>query len=84
MLMSKISSKQSKIARALHGKTIASVHLCDVGERNGDTKVSASEPIFVFTDGTTLRVDVTETDAGSEYGVDLIYPGRAYNPGSGL
>lgn len=76
----KIDPEQRRQARLLHGKTIKRVFLCDVGLSNHSVTTNASEPVIEFTDGTTLRLSVSETDSGAEYGVNLYYPARKINP----
>jgi len=61
--------------RELVGKTIADIdwnRSWNKGHRGW-----IHDPIITFTDGTHLRFSVEETDDGSYYGVDFIYPARA-------
>jgi hypothetical protein len=62
------------------GKTIAAVEMnaFDDGKRG-----KAFDPLFIFTDGSSMRVVTQETETG-EYGVEPVYyPRAASDPSHG-
>lgn len=68
----KLTPQDRAIVAALKGKTIARVALYP---GQGPTGEYVTSPVITFTDGTTLRFVVEETE-GSEYGVALVLEGR--------
>jgi len=70
------SPAQKATARALLGKTIAHVDLHPFDDANGGG--IATDPVLTFTDGTSLRFLVQETEETGDYGVSLVYPGRPH------
>lgn len=74
----KLSAEQKRTARLLVGKTIKSIALCPFDPEQYSTSAEpATDPVILFTDGTSLRFLVEETEAG-EYGVALIHPAQPY------
>ncbi len=79
--MKRLSTAQKATARALRGKTIASVALCPFDDDNGGG--TATDPVITFTNGTALRFVVQETEETGDYGVNLAYPAKPYQRGEG-
>ena len=74
----KLSGEQKRTARLLIGKTIKSIALCPFEPLlDATSDEPATDPVILFTDGTTLRFLVEETEVG-EYGIHLIAPARPY------
>jgi hypothetical protein len=65
-----LTADQKRTARALRGKRVKSVRLHPFAPSNGGP--AATDPVIVFTDGSSLAFGVDETEMG-EYGVSLCY-----------
>ncbi len=79
MRHSSLSPAQKAVAKTLVGKTIDHVDLQPFDKDNGGG--TATDPVLRFTDGTSLRFVVQETEETGDYGVSLIYPARPYAEG---
>jgi hypothetical protein len=68
----KLTAQDRAMVATLKGKTIARVALYPFDPmRHGKADDYATSPVITFTDGTSLRFVVEETE-GSEYGVALV------------